>query len=74
MLLKFSRNRQSLITQAPKVRKARSVDEGSLILQEILKIVESTPITIQGKEHFEGYGSVDIQKPNRFRGIRGNQV
>ncbi|MVK36494.1 hypothetical protein GO810_00210, partial [Staphylococcus aureus] len=24
-------------------------------------VVESTPITIQGKEHFEGYGSVDIQ-------------
>ncbi|HDB5283000.1 TPA: E domain-containing protein, partial [Staphylococcus aureus] len=49
--------------EAPKVRKARSVDEGSFdITRDSKNVVESTPITIQGKEHFEGYGSVDIQK------------
>ncbi|HFJ5291870.1 TPA: LPXTG-anchored surface protein SasG [Staphylococcus aureus] len=49
--------------EAPKVRKARSVDEGSFdITRDPKNVVESTPITIQGKEHFEGYGSVDIQK------------
>ncbi|HDC5751738.1 TPA: LPXTG-anchored surface protein SasG, partial [Staphylococcus aureus] len=49
--------------ETPKVRKARSVDEGSFdITRDSKNVVESTPITIQGKEHFEGYGSVDIQK------------
>ncbi|MDS1171384.1 LPXTG-anchored surface protein SasG [Staphylococcus aureus] len=49
--------------EAPKVRKARSVDEGSFdITRDSKNVVESTPITIQGKEHFEGYRSVDIQK------------
>ncbi len=64
MLLKFSRNRQSLITQRHlRLEKARSVDEGSFdITRDSKNVVESTPITIQGKEHFEGYGSVDIQK------------
>ncbi len=48
--------------ETPKVRKARSVDEGSFdITRDSKNVVESTPITIQGKEHFEGYGSVDIQ-------------
>ncbi|HHZ6729096.1 TPA: G5 domain-containing protein [Staphylococcus aureus] len=48
--------------ETPKVRKARSVDEGSFdITKDSKNVVESTPITIQGKEHFEGYGSVDIQ-------------
>ncbi|HEH1374794.1 TPA: LPXTG-anchored surface protein SasG [Staphylococcus aureus] len=49
--------------ETPKVRKARSVDEGSFdITRDSKNVVESTPITIKGKEHFEGYGSVDIQK------------
>ncbi|MDR7649617.1 E domain-containing protein [Staphylococcus argenteus] len=49
--------------ETPKVRKARSVDEGSFdITRDSKNVVESTPITVQGKEHFEGYGSVDIQK------------
>ncbi|UMT80505.1 E domain-containing protein [Staphylococcus roterodami] len=48
--------------ETPKVRKARSVDEGSFdITRDSKNVVESTPITVQGKEHFEGYGSVDIQ-------------
>lgn len=49
--------------ETPMVRKARSVDEGSFdITRDSKNVVESTPITIKGKEHFEGYGSVDIQK------------
>ncbi len=57
--------------ETPKVRKARSVDEGSFdITRDSKNVVESTPITIQGKEHFEGYGSVDIQKKPTDLGIR----
>ncbi|HDL4889820.1 LPXTG-anchored surface protein SasG, partial [Staphylococcus aureus] len=56
--------------EAPKVRKARSVDEGSFdITRDSKNVVESTPITIQGKEHFEGYGSVDIQKTPTDLGV-----
>ncbi|HFU7136437.1 TPA: LPXTG-anchored surface protein SasG [Staphylococcus aureus] len=56
--------------EAPKVRKARSVDEGSFdITRDSKNVVESTPITIQGKEHFEGYGSVDIQKKPTDLGV-----
>ncbi|MBU5853124.1 hypothetical protein JVV08_20045, partial [Vibrio cholerae O1] len=32
------------------------------ITRDSKNVVESTTITIQCKEHFEGYGSVDIQK------------
>ncbi|EWK83029.1 surface protein G [Staphylococcus aureus M56985] len=56
--------------ETPKVRKARSVDEGSFdITRDSKNVVESTPITIQGKEHFEGYGSVDIQKKPTDLGV-----
>ncbi len=56
--------------ETPKVRKARSVDEGSFdITRDSKNVVESTPITIQGKEHFEGYGSVDIQKKSTDLGV-----